>query len=265
MSSSSGSGSGSDSDSEPELSEEESQSSDGSSSVEEIPRPALSSRHHDVYPADVVFAEPEFEEQGDARFSPSCGYDEHDDPSLSRQRKKSRLEHKHKLAGSSRTRRRALKGSGSGSGSSDNSDSDSDSDTSRRKRRRLSYNSSVSSLLPDRESLHRKSRVDPDDEDTDDICRDDHEVVAAEVGQVVYQAEQKSLKQGVPRELKSFADARPSDVFPSMANFFCPGCKCVQQGYIVDGVVRDRSFHEINSILEHLKTKYNLRLPHECR
>src|ERR1700744_1183976 len=132
------------SDSELELSEE-SQSSDGSSSVEEISRLSTTTHGHDGYPADIVFADPEFEPLGPGKFLLGDGYEdeEYDGHSGLLPRKKGRSKDKCKLVASSRRKHREPESSGC----DDTSDSDSDSDSviSRRKSRRSPRRSTLTS------------------------------------------------------------------------------------------------------------------------
>ena len=117
------------SDSEPELSEE-SQSSGDSSSVEEIPRLPTKSRHHDGYP-DVVFADSDYETDGDHHHSRT--------PGLPSSQRKGAGKHTHMLTLSSRRTRRVPENSGSeNSDTTDNHSSDTDTIIPRRKRRRRS-------------------------------------------------------------------------------------------------------------------------------
>lgn len=134
---------------------------------------------------------------------------------------------------------------------------DSDSDVVRKhsRRRHLKYPSSEVSGVSEDEL---DSNYDEDDIEQNDFS------AAAEVNKAIFEAEEKE-KPGVPRQLKTFQNAEPGDMLPLTANFFCCGCKKVKYGFIVDGEVRDRSYKEVEAILESLRTKYNIRLTNEQR
>ena len=137
---------------------------------------------------------------------------------------------------------------------------DSDVVSSRRKRRRSSFHSSLSSDVSGDELGRNKQVV------TDDEGDENHNdpAVAAEVDAAIFDAERK-VQPGVPRPLRRFQDAEDSDMLPSTANFFCCGCKAIQHGYIVDGQVLERPYRQIQSILEELRTRFNIRLIGEQR
>ncbi|KAN0086493.1 hypothetical protein V8E54_000183 [Elaphomyces granulatus] len=142
------------SDSEPELSEE-SQCSGDSSSVEEIPRLPTKSRRHDGYPADVVFADSDYETDGDHHHSRT--------PGLPYSQRKRTGKHTHMLTLSSRRTDRVPESSGSeNSDTTDNHSSDTDTVIPRHKRRRSPRRpTSVSRSRKrfDSEHLNRRSPI----------------------------------------------------------------------------------------------------------
>ncbi|KAN0074065.1 hypothetical protein V8E54_008002 [Elaphomyces granulatus] len=250
----------SDSGSESDSSLDESGYSSSGSSVEEIPRHPSISCDDGAQSTDVVYFDPVFEDVEREKSSFGDGHEDdgYDVRSVLTRRKKIRSRHEERSARASR-----LTDCASESDGSKNCDT-SDSVVSRRKRKRSTPPSSVSSLSSHSDGedgiLTKRSK-----RSSDSVSRDEYGDIENEVREVVFAAEQKSLKRGVSRQLSSSGATDSRKLIPAMANVFCPGCRVVQQCYIVDAEVKERPAKEIGLILDHLRTKYSFRLPTDRR